>query len=111
MVRGDLPATRSHELRRPPGRLPRHARGVRRGRGGGEVRRLRSGSDDFAREHELYRLLGGCDELLAPRLLAHGVIEAGQEWPYLIMQKLPGRRIGEVWAEITPRTGSKLRSG
>jgi hygromycin-B 7''-O-kinase len=59
--------------------------------------------DDFMREQELYRLLAGRADLLAPRLLAHGVIGAGQEWPYFIMQKMPGLRIGEVWEEIPPR--------
>lgn len=56
--------------------------------------------DDFAREQGLYRLLEDQEELLAPRLLASGVIEAGQAWPYFLMERRPGARIADVWPEV-----------
>jgi hygromycin-B 7''-O-kinase len=39
---------------------------------------------------------------MAPRLVAGGVIEAGQEWPYFLMECRPGARIADVWSEVPP---------
>ena len=40
----------------------------------------------------------GC--LLVPKVRAYGVIHAGQTWKYLVMERLPGERLGDVWAKI-----------
>jgi hygromycin-B 7''-O-kinase len=64
--------------------------------------------EDFAREQELYRLLEDRDELLAPRLLASGIIEAGQPWPYFLMVRRPGARIADVWPEVPPRDRHRI---
>jgi len=56
---------------------------------------------DFYRELELYRLLEPYRAtLLTPRVLADGVIEGDLGWPYLVMEFLPGERLGEVWGRV-----------
>ena len=56
--------------------------------------------ESYERELELYHLLEPYEEIPAPKLLASGIIEAGQTWPYLVMELLPGERLGDIWNEI-----------
>jgi hygromycin-B 7''-O-kinase len=56
--------------------------------------------EDFAREQEVTAFVAGRTGLPAPRLLAHGTITAGDEWPYFAMSHVPGQRIGDVWERI-----------
>jgi len=49
---------------------------------------------------EIETCLEGDEELLTPRVLAEGVLEGTQEWPYMVLSLLPGKRLGEVWAAV-----------
>jgi hygromycin-B 7''-O-kinase len=56
---------------------------------------------DFYRELELYRLLEPYRAvLLTPSVLCDGVIEGETDWPYFVMEHLPGERLGEVWGQV-----------
>jgi hygromycin-B 7''-O-kinase len=56
---------------------------------------------DFCRELELLRLLAPYRKtLLTPEVVCDGVIEGGPDWPYFVMEFLPGERLGEVWAQV-----------
>jgi len=58
---------------------------------------------DWAKETELYALLGGDPFLRVPRLVASGVIPAnlpeaaGGEWPYALVERQAGTPLGQVW--------------
>ena len=56
--------------------------------------------EDFDRELELYRHLAAYDSLLVPKVMADGAISAGQEWKYMVMEGLPGERLGDVWKDM-----------
>lgn len=56
--------------------------------------------EDFDRELELYHHLAFYDSLLVPEVMADGVVYVGQEWKYMVMEGLPGERIGDVWTHI-----------
>jgi len=57
--------------------------------------------NDFYRELELYRLLEPYRAtLLTPRVLADGLIGGEPDWPYFVMEFLPGERLGEVWEQV-----------
>ena len=51
---------------------------------------------DFAAEQAVLPHLRG---LPTPQFVAHGEIEG---WPYLIMTKIPGKPVNEVWGELEP---------
>jgi hygromycin-B 7''-O-kinase len=55
---------------------------------------------DFAKEREVYHLLGERITAL-PRLLAEGVYLDQIEWPYLILEFRPGRAIREAYSAIS----------
>jgi hygromycin-B 7''-O-kinase len=57
--------------------------------------------DDFYRELELLRLLAPCRAaLLTPGVVCDGLIEGEPDWPYFVMEYLPGERLGQVWARV-----------
>lgn len=56
--------------------------------------------NDYRRELEVYHLLEGDASLPTPRVLAEGVLEGAQPWPYMVLSLLPGERLGAVWASV-----------
>jgi hygromycin-B 7''-O-kinase len=56
--------------------------------------------EGFERELESYQYLAPYDELQMPKVLAHGAVEAGQAWKYVVMEGLAGAPIFEVWEKI-----------
>lgn len=56
--------------------------------------------EGFDRELEMYRLFTSHPELPVPRALASGVVEDGQAWPYMVIEYLPGHRVGDVWRHV-----------
>lgn len=57
---------------------------------------------DYDLECDLYPLLEQRALVPAPRLLARGVWQDRIDWPYIVMDYLPGRPIGEARDEIAP---------
>jgi hygromycin-B 7''-O-kinase len=66
--------------------------------------------DDVEREQVVYGLLAAQTALPTPRVLARGVITAGQEWPYFVMTKLPGERIGDLWKKLPAENRAAIAS-
>ena len=58
-------------------------------------------AQDAPRELEAYLLLAERPKLPVPRVVVHGVIEAAQRWPYMVLTRLPGARLGEVWPRVS----------
>ncbi|MHB0858516.1 MAG: aminoglycoside phosphotransferase family protein [Anaerolineae bacterium] len=56
--------------------------------------------EDYARELEVYKLLAQDDALPTPRVVADGVLEGSQAWPYMVLSYVPGARLVEVWRTI-----------
>ncbi|MHB1295599.1 MAG: phosphotransferase family protein [Anaerolineae bacterium] len=56
--------------------------------------------EDYAHELEVHRLLAQDGALPAPRVLAQGVLEGAQPWPYMVLSYLPGARLAEVWRAV-----------
>ncbi len=59
-------------------------------------------AQDAPRELEAYLILADYPELPVPRVIAHGTIEAEQHWPYMVLTRLPGVRLGDVWPSVSP---------
>jgi hygromycin-B 7''-O-kinase len=57
---------------------------------------------DYELERELYPILAHDPQIPAPHLLAWGTWQDRVEWPYIVMDYLPGRPIGEVRDHILP---------
>lgn len=55
---------------------------------------------DYAREIEMYRLLGSHPDLIIPELIADGTVHGETDWPYMVITCLPGERLGDVWPNI-----------
>ncbi len=55
---------------------------------------------DASKELEIYYILADYPDLLTPHVIAHGTIATTQEWPYIVMTRLPGLRLGEVWPHV-----------
>jgi hygromycin-B 7''-O-kinase len=65
----------------------------------------------FYRGLELYRLLEPYRAvLLTPGVLCDGVIENEPDWPYFVMDFLPGERLGEIWGQV-PRADQLAIAG
>jgi hygromycin-B 7''-O-kinase len=58
--------------------------------------------EDYELECDLYPVLERDPQIPAPGLLARGIWEDRIEWPYIVMDYMPGRPIGEVWDGIPP---------
>ncbi len=57
----------------------------------------------FHREVELLELLEPYREtLLTPRLVAQGTLDGDPGWPYCVMARVPGQRLGDVWPTLRP---------
>ena len=56
--------------------------------------------DDFAAEQAVTAFVADRTGLPVPRILARGVMVAGDVWPYFVMSAVPGERIGDVWKQI-----------
>lgn len=52
------------------------------------------------RELELYQHLAPFENLLIPKVLAWGSVEAGQRWKYIIIEGCAGEPIGDVWGDV-----------
>jgi aminoglycoside phosphotransferase (APT) family kinase protein len=59
--------------------------------------------EDCAFEREIHLLLGRMPELGAPRIIAHGKLESGSAWPYIVLSFIPGKPIREVRDDIDAR--------
>jgi hygromycin-B 7''-O-kinase len=57
---------------------------------------------DYDLECTLYPLLAREPQIPAPRLLARGTWQDRIDWPYIVMDYLPGQPIREVWKDIPP---------
>ena len=55
---------------------------------------------DADRELATYHHLAPFENLLIPKVLAWGNVEAGQRWKYIIMEGLAGEPIGDVWGDV-----------
>ncbi len=55
---------------------------------------------DADRELATYHHLAPFENLLIPKVLAWGSVEAGQRWKYIIMEGLAGEPIGDVWGDV-----------
>jgi len=54
------------------------------------------------REIECYRVLEPCrDTLFSPQIVADGVLHDRADWPYFVMEHVPGQRLGDVWADVS----------
>jgi hygromycin-B 7''-O-kinase len=58
--------------------------------------------EDYDLECDLYPILACNPQIPAPLLLAHGTWRDRIDWPYIVMDYVPGRPIGEVQADIPP---------
>lgn len=58
--------------------------------------------EDYDLECDLYPLLERYAQIPAPRLWARGVWRDRIDWPYIVMEYVPGQPIGQVRAEIAP---------
>jgi hygromycin-B 7''-O-kinase len=69
--------------------------------------------EDYDLECDLYPLLARNPQIPAPLLLAHGIWRDRIDWPYIVMDYVAGRPIGEVRADISPsnRVGIASRLG
>jgi hygromycin-B 7''-O-kinase len=62
--------------------------------------------DEWAKDVELYGLLGKRPDLLTPTLVASGHLPTdlagagGRSWPYTVSTWLPGQPVGSVWPEL-----------
>ena len=63
------------------------------------------GDTGFRVEREVYGLLAGREDIPAPALVASGELfpegEDGWPWPYLVVELLPGRSLGEVAGRVS----------
>ncbi len=60
-------------------------------------------SNDFELERELFTMLGNQSSIPVPALIAQGILEDQMQWPYIIIEFLPGIPIREARAHIPHR--------
>jgi hygromycin-B 7''-O-kinase len=63
---------------------------------------------DYDLECTLYPLLARDPQIPAPRLLTHGTWQDRIDWPYIVMNYVPGQPIREVRKEIPPSNRADL---
>lgn len=64
--------------------------------------------DDFAAERRMLEHVGGRLPIATPRIVAAGELEG---WPYLVMTRLEGRPLDELWPALAPAERRGLLAG
>ncbi|MBN1875557.1 MAG: aminoglycoside phosphotransferase family protein [Anaerolineae bacterium] len=64
--------------------------------------------EDFELERELYSLLASIGNFPVPHLMAQGILEDHIDWPYIVMNFIPGQPIAEVRAQIPKQNLNKI---
>jgi hygromycin-B 7''-O-kinase len=58
-------------------------------------------TDEIASEARILELVAGRLPVASPTLVAHGTL---RQWPYVVMTRLPGRALSDVWPALDART-------
>lgn len=67
------------------------------------------GIPDEAAERACYRAIDAFRVPLTPKLYAEGVLRAGgYEWPYIVIEYMPGRAVRDIWPELSAERRTKI---